>query len=108
MPDQKQKLTGRGGPGRGQGRRPIDEDKKRQNYTTKLHPDVIRWIREQGKGKGAGLKLSPVQKRKQLKTQPLAEDRLQPTAATSQFAVVIFGNLSIVLVGKSGKISNQT
>lgn len=42
------KPTGRGGPGRGQGRKPLPTGKKRQPISLKINPDVLAWLRNQG------------------------------------------------------------
>lgn len=41
--------SGRGGSRTGSGRKPVPETDKKQNYTTKLRPDQISWLRSQKK-----------------------------------------------------------
>lgn len=48
------KPTGRGGPGRGQGRKPSSPSgKTRERFELKIDPVVLRWLREQSEPAGA-------------------------------------------------------
>lgn len=43
------KPTGRGGPGRGQGRKPSSPSgKTRQRFEFKIDPEVLAWLRDHG------------------------------------------------------------
>lgn len=48
------KPTGRGGPGRGQGRKPSSPSgKTRERFEFKIDPVVLAWLREQDEAAGA-------------------------------------------------------
>lgn len=53
--DEPKKLTGRGGAGRGQGRKPLPPEERMQDYLVSLPPEIAEYIRTLGTPSRSGL-----------------------------------------------------
>lgn len=51
LTEEQKKLTGRGGPGRGQGRKPLPPGEKMEMYMVTLPAEVAEQIRQLGEGR---------------------------------------------------------